>query len=87
MQEMSGLQVEWEMLRMALASWMSEGRSLVPLSERTGVARATMVDWVQRSDAPETIRLGSAVMEAIKDESVRVSGREQADTSGADGRD
>ena len=79
------LQVEWNMLRMGLAAWLAEGKSLVPLSEQTGVARATMLDWVQRADAPETIRLGQAVMEAIKDESIRVSERQQTDATSGDG--
>jgi hypothetical protein len=80
---MSGLQIEWEMLRLAIHGWVREGKSLNSLGAVSGVDYTTILKWINRDDAPETIRLGSAVMEAIKDESVRVSEREQADNSGA----
>lgn len=59
------LMTEWERLRLALHAHVQAGNSLSGLSERSGVARATMLDWLSRGTPPETVTKGAAVMDAL----------------------
>jgi hypothetical protein len=61
------LTIEWERMRLALAAHVQAGKALKHVSDKSGVARATLLEWLSRGTPPETVAKGAAVMEALGD--------------------
>jgi hypothetical protein len=55
-------------MRLALAAHVQAGKALKHVSDRSGVARATLLEWLSRGTPPETVAKGAAVMEALDDD-------------------
>jgi transcriptional regulator with XRE-family HTH domain len=58
---------EWERLRMALVGHVEAGKTLGPVARRSGVSRATLLNWLANKEAPETIVKAQAVSDALRD--------------------
>lgn len=57
---------EWSALRKAIHAYLANGGTAKALSDRTGVSRATLLDWAARIEPPETVAKAITVMSHLE---------------------
>lgn len=57
---------EWSVLRRAIHAYLANGGTAKALSDRTGVSRATLLDWAARIEPPETVSKAIIVMAELE---------------------